>query len=157
MIKKERKWFEPLEICKFCIELYNIQFKDQKNKQNFSLKEYIKKPINYSYFLNIPIDFCTIPNSYTTNWKAISQTIKRQHKYLCFTCGKDFSKPECRRFLHTHHINADKKDNTRDNLQVLCIECHSKEHNHSHIKQSKDYQEYLNSHCYQQRNKYEIQ
>ena len=147
LIKKERKWYEALEICQFCLTLYNSQFKVQKTKKNFPLQEYIKKTIRHSWFADISIDHCTVPNNYTESWQAISKTIKKQHKYLCFTCGRDFSAPECKKFLHAHHINADKRDNTRGNLKVLCIECHSKEHNHSHIKQSREYKEYLKSHC----------
>ncbi len=147
LIKKERKWYESLEICSHCLELYNKQFKSQKTKQNFPLQEYIKKPIEHSGFKDIQIDHCTVPNIYTNSWRDISLTVKKQNNYLCSICNKDLSKPECRKFLHTHHINSNKKDNTRENLQSLCIKCHSKEYNHSHIKQSEAYKAYLNSNC----------
>ena len=147
LIKKEKKWYEALEICQNCLTLYNSHFKVQKTKKNFPLQGYIKKPIRHSWFADISIDHCTVPNSYTKSWQAISQIIKKQYNYLCSTCSRDFSTPECKKFLHTHHINADKRDNNRENLKVLCIECHSKEHNHSHIKQSREYKEYLKSHC----------
>ena len=42
--------------------------------------------------------------------------------------------PECERCgevngkMATHHINRDKKDNSRDNLLTLCLSCHGHEH-----------------------------
>lgn len=148
LIKSKKKWYESLEICKYCLDKYNSQFKINKTKQDFPLKEYIKKPIDHLGFVDISIDICTVPNTYTGSWSAISKKIKEQQKYLCSNCKRNFSKPECKRFLHTHHVNADKRNNSRENLQVLCIECHSKEHNHSHIKQNNAYKEYLKSQCY---------
>ncbi len=147
LINKERKWYESLEICSYCLTLYNKRFKTNCTKQNFLLKEYIEKPLNSSGFLKVQWDICTVPNTYTESWPAISEEMKKRAKYICTLCWKDLSRPQCKKFLHTHHINADKKNNTSGNLQVLCIKCHSKEHNHEHIKFSKMYKEYLNSVC----------
>ena len=93
--------------------------------------------------------FETIPRLYTKDWNKISKKRKEQVGYKCEACGVNFSlKKDCQKFLHTHHIDADKSNNIRENLKVLCIECHSKEHNHSHIKHNKQYKEWLKSPCF---------
>ena len=147
LIKGEKKWEESLEVCYFCFKLYNQQFNLEKTKQDFPLKEYIEAPIAYSHFSDVMIDHCTIPNSYVKSWDKISRTMKERVSYICSLCYQDFSNSECRKFLDTHHIDANKRNNTNGNLKVLCIECHSQEHNHSHIKKGSRYKEYLNSNC----------
>lgn len=146
--EREEKCYPKLHICQFCLDLYNEQFetdKINKTKQTFLLKEYMKKPIVHNGFKNMPLDICTIPNKYTKSWREISKTRKKQENWRCQSCGGDLSKKECREFLHTHHINADKRDNCLENLKVLCIECHSKEHNHGHIKNHKQYKKFKRS------------
>ncbi len=147
LIKGKKEWEKSLTVCSFCLTMYNKQFNFQKTKQSFPLKEYIEKPIKHLGFSDISLDDCTVPNIYTNSWPKISRMIKERGQYICSFCKKDFSNSECRKFLDTHHINADKRNNITENLKVLCIKCHSEEHNHSHIKKSKRYEEYLNSDC----------
>lgn len=35
--------------------------------------------------------------------------------------------------IHCHHINGVKSDNRRENLQVVCAECHSEKPDHGHM------------------------
>jgi hypothetical protein len=35
--------------------------------------------------------------------------------------------------LHTHHINGNKTNNERNNLRVLCADCHKKQPHHGHV------------------------
>ncbi len=144
---KEEKCSKELQVCKNCLKKYNKQFKTNETTQTFSLKEYQKKPIIHDGFKNMPLDICTVPNSYTRSWKEISRIRKEQENWRCQSCGGNFSKKECREFLHTHHVNADKKDNRLGNLKVLCIECHSKESNHEHIRNDKQYKKFKQSKC----------
>ena len=147
LIKHKTEWEQSLEVCSYCLQMYNQQFNSKKIKQSFPLKEYMENPISHLGFLDIPLDHCVVPNTYTESWPKISNIMKERENYICSFCQKNFSSSECRKFLDTHHINADKRNNTPDNLKVLCIKCHSEEHNHSHIKKSKRYGEYLNSDC----------
>jgi 5-methylcytosine-specific restriction endonuclease McrA len=57
-------------------------------------------------------------------------------------CRRNLSKPENQRFLHAHHIDADKSDNRPSNIKLLCIYCHAKAFNHSQLLETKDYKEY---------------
>ena len=47
-------------------------------------------------------------------------------------CGIDLN--DNRKLLHTHHANGRKSDNISSNLKVLCVECHSKQPSHEHIR-----------------------
>ena len=151
LIKKEKRGNEPepepLEICSNCLKQYNNQYTSNKTKQNFPLKEWIENPMSDSDLPKVELDLCTVPNRYTDNWHKISRKRREQEQYICQECGKDFSDKECKKFLHVHHSDSDKRNNTRENLKVLCIECHSKEYNHGHIKQSPMYKEWLRSKC----------
>ena len=147
LIKNDKKWSENLKICSHCLSQYNQNFKNNKTKETFSLKKWIDNPISNSGFHEMELDICTVPNCYTKSWAEISKKRKEQAGYICQNCKKDFSSKICKEFLHTHHKNSDRKNNTKENLKVLCIECHSKEYNHQHIRQSSQYKKWLKSNC----------
>ncbi len=147
IMKEDKKWKETLEICSYCLTKYNIRFNSKETKQTFPLKKYIQSSMKHSRFVDIPLDYCTIPNTYTKDWPKISGKVKERENYICSLCRRDFSSPECKEFLDTHHINADRRDNTKENLQVLCIECHAEQHNHNRIKETERYKKYLRSDC----------
>ena len=153
LIKEKKRWNEPLEICSNCLTLYNDQFREYKTKKNFPLKEWIKNPMSDSELPKVALDICTVPNRYTDNWHKISKTVKERENYICQTCKKDFSSKECKKFLHVHHNDSDKRNNTIENLIPLCIECHSKKHNHGHMKQNSMYKKWLKSKCFKTQNK----
>ena len=146
LIKGKQKWYSQLEICSKCLDKYNIKFKKKKTKQNFIIPEYINQSIHYSDFQEIKQDICTIPNTYSKSWNKISKSRKEMCNYVCESCDKDFSNRQLKFFLHVHHIDANKQNNTLGNLKVLCIECHAKEYNHEHIKHTKEYKQYMNLH-----------
>ena len=148
LVKKDKQWKETLELCSYCLNKYNSQCNTNKIKQDFSIKEWIEKPMSGSELPELELDIYTIPNRYTEEWSNISYKRKEQANYTCQACEKDFSNKECKGFLHTHHVDANKRNNTRENLRVLCIECHCKEHNHGHMKQSSNYKEWLRSKCF---------
>lgn len=153
LIKKDKEWHETLEICSFCLTQYNSHFNSNKTKQNFPLQRWITNPMSGAELPKVQLDICTVPNRYTESWSKISKKRREQEKYICEACSKDFSDKECRKFLHIHHIDADTRNNTRENLKVLCIECHSREYHHAHIKRSPMYKEWLKSKCCKMKNK----
>lgn len=148
LIKKRNSGKEPLEICSYCLNQYNNQFNSNKTKQSFPLKVWIEKPMRDSKLPKVELDICTVPNRYTENWPKISKKRKEQEQYICQECEKDFLDKECKRFLHVHHIDTNKRNNTRENLRVLCIECHCREQNHGYMKQSDEYKKWLRSKCF---------
>ena len=148
LIKKDKQWNETLEICSYCLNQYNNQYNSNKTKQSFPLNSWIQNQMSNSKLPKVELDICTVPNHYTENWPKISKKRKQQEQYICQICSKDFSDKECKKFLHVHHVDTDKRNNTSENLKVLCIECHCKEHNHEHMKQNFMYKEWLRSKCF---------
>lgn len=73
------------------------------------------------------------PTGYTDNWKETSRAFKKRMGWQCGSCGVRL--PETPHLLDTHHKNGDKRDNSDDNLECLCKECHSKEHPHYHVSE----------------------
>lgn len=153
LIKEKEEWYEALNICSYCLTLYNQQFKSDKTKKNFPYEEWITSSVCDPNLPKVELDFCTIPNCYTDSWSQISNKRKEQEKYKCQNCYKNFEEKICRKFLQTHHIDANKRNNTKENLKVLCIACHSKEPYHGHIKQNPVYKEWLKSKCFKIHNK----
>lgn len=70
---------------------------------------------------------------------AGSATVDDLYRCEQIKCGIDLSVPDNQRFLHAHHVNADKSDNHPKNIKLLCIRCHADEFQHSHMKENPDY------------------
>lgn len=129
---------KKLNICRHCLRKinwknYNFVLENQKKIifENFSIEEYFKS-VNYNNEKNFFIlpDYTeeTAPlNIYPENWKIISKMLRIEAGYICSYCGKKILTPSQ---LHVHHINGIKQDCFRSNLEVLCVDCHQKRHNH---------------------------
>jgi len=137
--------YVPLEICGNCLYQYNAKFNRRYTKPMFNIKEYIKQPkIEHHQELN-PVffkeDLETVPQFYAKNWNQISDELKKIKNYSCQKCGIKLE--EAKKYLHTHHVDSNPSNNIVSNLKVLCIECHSNEFNHAHIKQNINYHKFL--------------
>lgn len=84
-------------------------------------------------------------NEYSSDFKAISDALKRALAWTCESCKRDCSSPALRRFLNAHHIDGQRNDNSRGNLRVLCLGCHANEPMHGHLKRLPEYWEFLNA------------
>ena len=74
--------------------------------------------------------------NYTSEHPKIRDQLLIEKDYCCEQCGvrlKD--KPS---LLHMHHKNGRKGDNRKENLQLLCVICHSLQPNHQRMKGSID-------------------
>jgi 5-methylcytosine-specific restriction endonuclease McrA len=141
IIKGENKSYEFLNICQKCLSKHNQIYNYQK-VENFNIKSYLDAPIQHILpYITNKLDMTTIPSSYADNWASISKQRKQYHKWICQKCFYDLS--SCKKYLHTHHKNADITNNKYENLTVLCIECHAKEFQHGHIKTNPDYNNFL--------------
>lgn len=150
---------QELHICKNCLNIYNFNFSKLRrnrvmdphtfNKANL-LNEYIHTEIfeleENKEVLLLPSDFVYdyeyIPNTYSEDWKVYSKLIKKMRNNTCEECGWKPSNSEEMRYLHTHHKNFRKFDDTPKNLKVLCIDCHSNQPDHKHIKNTKDWKDF---------------
>ncbi|MEX3930066.1 HNH endonuclease [Paraburkholderia sp. BR10936] len=80
-------------------------------------------------------------NTYTDNWPEVSARTRSIRGYKCEKCDIVLPGGEAK-FLHVHHQNGQKHDNSDENLEVLCIGCHAEEPMHAHMKSLPDYREF---------------
>lgn len=69
--------------------------------------------------------------TYTPEHDDIAREYKKTSNYECQFCG--VSCLSNKELLHLHHMNGDPSDNTHSNLRVYCIDCHSKQPQHSQV------------------------
>lgn len=62
---------------------------------------------------------------YPKEFYKIREFILDRDKYQCRVCGRSLNNSK---FRHVHHRDADKKNNSMDNLISLCIHCHGQVH-----------------------------
>lgn len=82
-------------------------------------------------------DITAPPDEYSSEFELLSRGLKEKNNWRCQQCNLDLS--HYKEFLHTHHKNGIKGDNSLDNLTTLCVRCHSELLGHSHLKFSPDY------------------
>ena len=140
MIRAEGKGYSHLDICMNCLNAHNGIYESQ-NGDNFDIKQYLELSIQHIQPITQKQDMTTIPNSYAHNWDVISSESKQDYQWICQECFYDLS--DCKKYLHTHHINADRANNKPENLKVLCIACHAQEFQHGHIRRTPQYNEFL--------------
>jgi hypothetical protein len=140
---------EKLDICQLCLdELSYKSFslgmnRDWRSKavQDFSVKAFFEEYGKSCVWATPRFDDVHAPaNVYSPQFFKIAKSLKDKRGYRCehVNCGVDLSAPSNRRFLHAHHLNADKSDNHPKNIKLLCIRCHANEFQHSHMKDNPD-------------------
>lgn len=108
-----------LELCNNCRKIIskNNQITTTKEFHAMLIEEYGLPSENES----TEVDFF----GYPPNWSVISRRIRESRSYICERCNIDLSAANDRRFLHVHHLNGRKTDVRSQNLQCLCVRCHS--------------------------------
>lgn len=142
MIKETGEGYDYLTLCGYCKNQYNEIYSENVTVDNFDITDYIQKPIQHlEPYITNALDMTTIPSGYADNWSDISKERKKYYKWICQKCFYDLK--SCKKYLHTHHVNADISNNGYENLKVLCIKCHAEEFQHGHIKNIPEYREFL--------------
>lgn len=108
-----------LKICKDCLKAIKKNYKIKLGENTFN-----------NFILSLEENSrtrqtITDRRGYILNWKQVSYCYRDSKKFTCEKCGFKAQNDKEKRYLHTHHINRDKLDNTRSNFQCLCIKCHS--------------------------------
>jgi len=142
IIRGKDKSYATLNICNYnCLGQHNSIY-DNQTVASFDVKSYLDAPIQHIQpYITNELDMTAIPSSYVSNWNDISRERKQYYKWICQECFYDLN--DCKKYLHTHHVNADTTNNKHENLKVLCIECHAKEFQHQHIKKKPEYKQFL--------------
>ena len=141
---------ERLDICQLCLDELNYKsFSLRRSRdwrlgavESLTLKAFFEEYGKSCIWATPRYDEVHAPsNVYSPQFYRISKLLKESRGYRCegVQCKIDLSSPANRKFLHAHHINADKSDNHPKNIRLLCIRCHANEFQHSHMKENPDY------------------
>jgi len=111
---------EKLENCLNCNKKLTKQYKycSKQCQKDFQYKEYIKK------WKNEEVD------GSKSNGMAVSGYVRRylfeKYEGKCSKCGWGIPNPFINKvFLEVDHINGDSTNNKKENLDLLCPNCHS--------------------------------
>lgn len=117
--RDENKKIEAnLEICKECTKNLRKKFKINLETNYFN---------DFVLAIEESKNRQTITDSkgYIINWKQVSYCFRDIKNFTCESCGFKAKFEFEKKFLHTHHIDRNKKNNFRNNLKCLCVECHA--------------------------------
>lgn len=146
-----RSELRKLSVCQNCLKFLGLGgFSSTWSKQkktsyvsNFNIQDFFKV---YPRSLHVSVPGYDSENSptniYSFDFTEISKKYRESVNWRCEKCGISLENPNWRKWLHVHHINGIKSDNSSSNLEAICIRCHSDEPKHEHIKRSKDYQDF---------------
>lgn len=82
--------------------------------------------------LNLPAS--VDEKGYAGDWYIISAQMREKRDFTCEKCRVRLA--DKKHLLHVHHLDRDKTNNDENNLQVLCVVCHSECEGHRHILQT---------------------
>ena len=144
--KKIDRGEQRLHVCRNCLQIFNSKYKKTKSVKNFSPKDFFEIADSSQWLKDEGFQQDTQDGSegvYSSDHKKIADKVKKNNNYKCEDCGINLFHHSYKKYLHCHHANADRSDNRIINLRCLCIKCHAKQYNHSHMKTLPDYKEFL--------------
>ncbi|WLG91438.1 HNH endonuclease [Pseudomonas cucumis] len=124
-----------LKVCKYCLQKLNyLGSADYQPRQKafseFSLKDFFSR--YSSCFLYMPKAWAEdMSFGYSSDWKETSKLVRKAANYTCSECRIGLASYPG--LCHVHHVNGVKSDNSPENLQVLCKDCHRRKPLHSGI------------------------
>ncbi len=107
----------------------------------FNLSEYFKKYDSYVPETIRRIEEVREVQTYTPDQNDLSREYRKVCNYRCQSQSCSVSCRENPSLLHLHHRNGNPSDNNPENLIVLCVDCHSNQPLHSHMKGNPKFKE----------------
>lgn len=142
---------ERLHVCQNCLgELSYDDFKfdmtrDQRatHVERFSIgKFFLQYPRGIVSDAGLDGERSAPINDYTGDFGAHAHRAKADVGWTCQSCQTNLADQKLRRYLHAHHVNGLKHNNSPANLLVLCIRCHAGQPGHAHMQAQQAFQEY---------------
>jgi len=128
-----------LLVCKYCLRRVNykncrVSKLTDQDWHSFSIEEFLKE--RKPSFRTKPkyTDRVGPKSDYPKDWSTTSQRMKTNAGWRCQKCRAYLGELHHRRLLHVHHRDGNKGNTSPLNLIVLCLECHTKEPMHGHLK-----------------------
>jgi hypothetical protein len=86
----------------------------------------------------------TMPSaSYSDDFAQVTSSMREGAGWRCSKCKRQFKRFWHKQYLHTHHRNGVKGDNSPENLSVLCLYCHANEPHHERMKHTPQYKTFI--------------
>ncbi len=98
----------PCELCGIIIK--------GRNNVHGKTKKFCSRSCSAFFHRTMKAKVSYVPNGFCG-------TIKKLGKICCEKCGQEDLQVLC-----VHHINKNRRDNSMENLQTLCANCHHREH-----------------------------
>lgn len=135
--------------CIFCLRRLNYKgYNDCEDEERREIREEFNMAEFYEAYGGARIDnpppqtdITARINAYTPHWDSVSLRCRERANWRCSKCDVNLGDENMKKFLHVHHKNGLKYDNSAQNLQVLCILCHTEID--ERLKNSPGYAEYL--------------
>ena len=139
---------QRMHVCGYCLRELNNMWQSNVKKKDFLPDLFFsddgpRKGIEYN---GEPVSESSLPNIYQKDWPLISRKYRELVGYQCENpdCTfKNLSPPNLHRYLHCHHVNFIRSDNSYSNLKALCIYCHAQIPLHDRLKKWPDYNKFL--------------
>jgi hypothetical protein len=140
-----------LRVCQNCLDALSFDnfsydlAKTERSKivTSFTIQRFFEKYPKSLHLVKPKHNYWSAPiNQYGVGFSEAAKKYKVERNWTCAKCGLDFSNHSHRKYLHAHHGNALKYDNSKENIRVLCLGCHAEEPNHGHMKQLSSYKEF---------------
>ena len=132
----------PLKVCRNCLRKlnfggYGIARGGQRRAiwLNFSIEKFFEECASHFPVRPAYNEVTAPPSDYTHDWYKITLRVREERNWQCEECKVVLR--EHKGFLHVHHKNHVKSDNSPSNLQVLCSLCHQKKPGHRQMHVSR--------------------
>lgn len=123
-----QKGIVRMDLCKNCVE---ILWRKGKYLSPFNLKQYFENNDSYTSRTIRKVEEVRSTQTYSPKQEDYSREYRKACHHKCQICSVDCS--EFTGLLHMHHVDGNPANNQRHNLQILCVDCHSKQPMHGHM------------------------